>query len=440
MMLSAATKVEPIVTESNKALPSNTNTQPAAQDGDSSVDKDTSSKTPEKNNSEQKTTSNSEKTPAKKSPPPSETGKPPAQKKGSGLAIIALIFSLIAIIIALLTAGYFWQKEDQQSQQISHLRTQSSEQSQQMSALRSDLQQQSQYVNTLLNEQKNALGNLSKQTYSNSQKLSDLGARSRSDWLLAEAEYLMRLANQRLNLEKDVNSAEAMLSSADKILAEIDDPGLFDIRKTLANEITSLQQLRHLDIQGIYFKLAALIDSIQAIKQQNLRNFEAPQPESTALVSDTDANGTSDKLLQLWNTIWQDLKQAVSIRRLDEPLPPLLAPEQHYYLKQNLRMMLEQASLGLLDGRTDIYQSSLQKASTWLSDYFITEDPSIQQIQKTISQLSSQEITQSLPDISHSLRLTKAKIESFYRQHTLNKLSSPDTETSSDANSEGALP
>src|SRR5690606_32604161 len=96
-----------------------------------------------------------------------------------------------------------------------------------------------------------------------------------------------------------------------------------------------------------------------------------PSDSATNEAPETQNSAGTNVLASLWQSIWQDLKQAVTIRRLDQPLPPLLAPEQHYYLKQNLRLMLEQASLALLDKNAEVYQASLTKAAAWLTQYFL---------------------------------------------------------------------
>jgi len=112
------------------------------------------------------------------------------------------------------------------------------------------------------------------------------------------------------------------------------------------------------------------------------------------------------------------------IKRLDKPLEPLLAPEQSYYLKQNLRLMLEQASVALLDRKQAAFRHSLGKASRWIEQYFSDTETHTQVLQQTIQQLGREQITHSLPDISVSLQLLKAKIEAMYRNHQMDRLSS----------------
>jgi uroporphyrin-3 C-methyltransferase len=361
----------------------------------------------------------------------SKTSLPPADKKAALSAkpkknLFSNFLSIVTLILLGACAFYFWQQQNQQTLQIQQILSSSQSNSQSLRSFQNNYEVKINSLNDLSDKQQTLLNSLAQESYFHTQKLADLGARSRTDWLLAEAEYLMHLANQRLTLEQDINSAEAMLTSADKIIEEINDPGLFEIRQALANEIVSLQQISHLDYQGLYLKLNALISSLDKLKQtsflrentseQKIENSTEVKPEST------------NQALAIWKSIWSDLKQAVSIRRLDQPVEPLLAPEQDYYLKQNLRLMLEQASLALIDKNTIIYQSSLSKALSWMNRYFSQDDKQVLSLQNSIADMSAFKIDQDLPDISKSLRLTKTKIESFYKQHSITKLSTPDSE------------
>lgn len=364
--------------------------------------------------------------------PPAEVKKPGKTKQSTNR--FSIFISVITLIILCLAAFYFWQQQAKQSLQVEHLLSIYKKDDKKIDGLQQTTQQQINSLNDLGNKQQILLNSLAKESYLNSQKLSDLGARSRTDWLLAEAEYLMHLANQRLTLEQDISSAEAMLSSADKVIEEINDPGLFEIRQALASEIVSLQQVSHLDYQGLYLRLDALAESIDSIKQRTFIKETSHVPAETNQVSQQETSA----LLKAWSSIWNDLKQAVSIRRLDQPVEPLLAPEQNYYLKQNLRLMLEQASLALLDKNTVIFQSSLNKASTWIRQYFEQDDQQIQALQNALSDMAKYNIDQTLPDISKSLRLTKSKIEGFYKNHSLSKLSTPDSEIKAENNDQGS--
>lgn len=361
----------------------------------------------------------------------SNTSLPPTDKKTAAPAKpkesrFPTVLSIITFILLCICVFYFWQQQNQFALKIQQVSSSSQGASQNLNSFQQGIQQQINALSNLSNKQQTLLNSLAQESYIHTQKLSDLGARSRTDWLLAEAEYLMHLANQKLTLEEDISSAEAILASADKTIEEINDPGLFEIRKALASEIVSLQQVSHLDYQGLYLKLNALIDSLDQLKQTSFLLENTPK-QDTEKLEDAKPEEVS-KILAIWTSIWNDLKQAVSIRRLDQAVEPLMAPEQHYYLKQNLRLMLEQASLALIDKNTVIYQSSLTKALSWVNRYFSQEDNQVTALKNTLAEMSMFKIDQTLPDISKSLRLTKVKIESFYKQHSINKLTTPDSE------------
>jgi uroporphyrin-3 C-methyltransferase len=288
------------------------------------------------------------------------------------------------------------------------------------------LQERFKELDVLIEAQSLVSHKLKQQSAFNSQQLHDLGARNRADWLMAEAEYLMHLANQRLSLEHDVRSAEAILVSADQVLAENDDPGLLMVRKTLANEILALQQTKTADIEGLYVRLSAMIKSLDRL---NARAFLSQKPDETMKDDITNSalasTETSFTWQGLWKEIWQDLQKVFIIRRLDHTVEPLLAPEQSYYLKQNLRLILEQASLSILDRNQVTYQDSLEKASLWLNAYFDLTDTETRALLKHVETMKQAQISPTIPDISGSLRLLKEKIESMYLNHSLGKLSRP---------------
>ena len=277
-------------------------------------------------------------------------------------------------------------------------------------------------------DQNSFLNRLDKQSLYNTEKLTEMGASSRADWLLAEAEYLMHLANQRLMLQNDLKSAEAVLVSADKVLAEINDPGLLPIRETLNQEILSLQQLSHIDRDGIFMQLSAIISSLETLSESaylNTKKAEITQkPEQQAESSQDHGNWK-----QIWQEIWGELKKVVLIRRLDQPVAPLMAPEQSYYLKQNLRLMLEQANLAVLEQNQAVFQHSLKQASIWLENYFDVQDRQTITLITKLANMQELNIAYETPDISKSLRLLKSKIEAMYLNHSLGKLSNPTTVT-----------
>lgn len=240
---------------------------------------------------------------------------------------------------------------------------------------------------------------------------------NRTDWLIAEAEYLLRLANQRLNMEKDFDGALMILQSADKVLAETRETGLYPVRKAVAEEILKLQSVARADRTGLYLKLEALISQIEALNQ-DLFFKDSPLTEE---MQKTKAEQAAAQPIAL---TWQDrvdsalarLEKYFVIRRTDEPVEPLMAPDQIYYLQQNLRLMLEQAELALLDRNQALYESSLNKAERWISKYFRTNDAVTKALVSSLSTLKSEKVDAELPEIGGSLRVLKSLMETIYQQ------------------------
>lgn len=278
--------------------------------------------------------------------------------------------------------------------------------------LRSLAQQKEQQTESLKKAQRETTQKLAEL----STTLLQMGGASRTEWLLAEAEYLLRLANQRLNIEKDPAGATAVLKAADKVLVEADDAGLFDIRKKLSEEILAMEMVSQSDSDGLYLKLEAMINGIDNLEQTYFlkENSAKKQHRSNTSMADAAPQGT-------WDKIKTELNKLVNFRRLDAPVEPLLSPEQTYYLKQNLRLMLEQAQLALLKKNEALYQSSLKKSSKWIAQHFQKDEAPVRVIQKTLSELVEQKIDPELPDISGSLNLLKARIKLLYKQHALSK-------------------
>ncbi len=87
--------------------------------------------------------------------------------------------------------------------------------------------------------------------------LAALLGRSEQGWGLSEVEYLLRIANQRLLLQRDVKTAKLALISADARLRELADPHYFGVREQIAAELEALEAVPTVDTDGIYASLQA---------------------------------------------------------------------------------------------------------------------------------------------------------------------------------------
>ncbi len=224
---------------------------------------------------------------------------------------------------------------------------------------------------------------------------------ARTEWAHAELSYLIKLANHRAALAQDVSGAKTALTLADDRARALGEPGLFPLRSLLADEIQALSALPEVDIVGLSAKLQSAIkrvDSLQILISPEVNESTAVAPEASA----TDAAAEEGKWEQAAGEAWQALRSLVVIRHQTEGDKAVLAPEQRYFLYQNLRLKLDTAKLALLRGEEAIYADSLQSANQWTQDYFAgaERDAMVQ----ALTDLQAQKIAVTLPDISGSLQ------------------------------------
>lgn len=253
-------------------------------------------------------------------------------------------------------------------------------------------------------------------------ELAQLRIIDRGDWLLAEAEYLLRLANQRAILGQDAPSAAVLLTQADKVLAELIEPSesrllanikkVTAIRQQIADERDALILRSDIDREGLYLQIEALIKLLEKTPVIDLHKL-SDAATSARFEEENPLAPTS-----LGERFYRSLRQAlekigayVRIQRHDEALKMLLSPSEQLYLKQNLRFMLEQAQIAVLQRQQPIYENSLSKAKGWITEYYRI-DPALKiKILAELADISRHNVEEPLPDISGSLVSLKALIK-----------------------------
>jgi uroporphyrin-III C-methyltransferase len=91
-------------------------------------------------------------------------------------------------------------------------------------------------------------------------------------------------------------------------------------------------------------------------------------------------------------------------------------PQWEGLVRQNLRMLLEQAQVALLSGNQTLYHESLQRSQHWVGEFFETDEAAARAMSREITQLQDQTIAVDMPDISRSLRALDEAIEQRVQQ------------------------
>ncbi|HEV8077030.1 MAG TPA: uroporphyrinogen-III C-methyltransferase [Marinobacter sp.] len=322
------------------------------------------------------------------------------------------LISIIALVLVLLLALWNWQQwnNSQISQQVlKNLQQETAQLDSRYGERGSQQAQRLQSLTDAVATQRELIAIQQRQIDHNATTLLEAGNRTRTDWLLAEAEYLLRVANQRLLIEKDIKGAASALQAADDVLAESDDIGVYPVRQQLAREMLALKSIVAVDRTGLYLQLEAAIDSIHQLTDQALIHENAPGFMLSTGASEVDA-GEPNIAVRAWRSFIRTLKQVVVVRRLDEQVKPLLSPDQSAYARLNLQLMLEEAELAVLRGNQTLYQKSLEKARTTVQEWYNADNARVSALADTLGELASHNVDPELPDISRSLALLKQRV------------------------------
>ena len=232
---------------------------------------------------------------------------------------------------------------------------------------------------------------------------------SSQDWVYAEVEYLVRMANQRVLMEQDANSALQLLQSADEIIRETDGLTAHGLRAALARDIAALKAVNAPDTQGIYLELSALISQVPSLRR-TLPTYEAP---TSQIDQSPDAAGYLARFLGLVRLAGNKLAHLVDFRRDEVEIKRILPPKEEYFLRQNLVLKLQIAQMALLEGNRGIFESALGEAQVWVSASFDEENPGTVAMLESITRLSASQVSVDLPDIAGSLKAARSQLAGF---------------------------
>ena len=273
--------------------------------------------------------------PAMESTPPPEN---PPRKNRSGMAGIALGAIAIAIALALGAGLYSYGKHQASAQTatndalVTQLTALQKQQDQQKAELEKTIKQQT----NALDEANRHQANLARQLDEVQQKVATISGSDAKTWLLAQADFLVKLAGRKLWSDQDVTTAAALLKSADASLADMNDPSLITARRALTDDISSLSAITQVDYDGIILKLNQLANQVDNLRLADNDNDDTPMDSDGSELSSTVAEWRQN-LVKSWHNFMDSF---ITIRRRDETAVPLLAPNQDVYLRENIRSRL----------------------------------------------------------------------------------------------------
>lgn len=348
-----------------------------------------------------------------KEKPPTSTGK--------SIAILALLVALSSVSAS---AWHWWQtrNEDQQNQSMSEsfatLQAEQQQLANDLRALRRQLdsteqavgeQEFSQQVRQLesLEAQVNSLRGQSSEdvatieslqgnirsldgrlaaTESGLVSLATNSQNSRVEMDVAEIDFLLRTASERLSLFSDPAAADLALLAADIQLEALDDPMFLSVRQRIASARHTLAMLPEVDRLALTNELSALQSKIAMLPFRG----EEEIVENVELADDAG----------WWESFKYTMSSLVTVRRNAPDDNGLLSLEDKDYLRQGLWLQLESARLALMRNDTDGWQRSLTRVEETLKQFFLMNARLTQEYLGASSDLKRAEVAPAMPDIS----------------------------------------
>ena len=224
-----------------------------------------------------------------------------------------------------------------------------------------------------------------------SEEMAKARADTRDSYVLAEAEYLLKLAEQRLVIERNTETALRLMHTAQVLLGGFDDGRLLHVHKQIAADIQRLSVIPNIDVVGLQAKLLALDEIIDALilPARRFERIESNQdPEEAGWIS--------------------TLSEFIRIRKVDVPITPLVSAADVGRAKEVLRLSLEQIKAALIREDQLTFDAAIKQAKRLTINYFDIESVAGQQVLSTLESISTQNVTRDIPDAASGLRALKS--------------------------------
>lgn len=233
-------------------------------------------------------------------------------------------------------------------------------------------------------------------------------SRSRDENVVADMEAAVRVALQQSAITGSAEPLVAALSQIDERLARYNQPRLERVRRAVARDLERVKAIGVADVASLSIRLdeaVRLVDELPllAVAEPRRSGAEAAQRRSAAraAAAASPAQAASaatatwrDQALELWDhslaAVWGEVRSLVRVTRIDSPDAVLAAPDQVFFIRENLKLRLLNARLALLSRQFDSAQADLRDAQATLDRYFDRNAKRVQSASDLLRQVMNQ--------------------------------------------------
>ncbi|SFU86151.1 uroporphyrin-3 C-methyltransferase [Polaromonas sp. YR568] len=338
---------------------------------------------------------------------------------------------LVAALAAggLLVSGLLWQKLGNIQEELARRSIDSGAQAIEARTLARQAQEGTRELSARLAIQETRISEVSLQRTQLEELMQSL-SRSRDENLVVDVESALRLAQQQAQLTGSAEPLLAALKSADQRLSRAAQPRLNPLQRAIAKDMDRIKAATLTDVPVLMLKLDELARMADELPVANAMvagtaarvaptpaPAPAPAPAAPAPARASSAAAAESKPSMLvfdklslsgWSqrtmdTLREEGRKLLRVSRIDQPEAALLSPEQSFFLRENLKLRLLNARLGLLSRQTDSVRADLASASAWLNKYFDPSSRKTQTAAQLLAQVQGQLKTSELPRLDETM-------------------------------------
>lgn len=315
----------------------------------------------------------------------------PAHRGSQGGKALLYAVGTVAVV-ALAASGLLWQKLSTIQETLARQSQDASAQAIEARTIARQAQEQVTEASARLTVQETRVSEVALQR-SQLEELMQSLSRSRDENLVVDIESSLRLAQQQAQLTGSLEPLIAALKSAQQRIERAAQPRLAPVQRAITRDLERIASASVADTAGLLGRLDDLVRQVDDLPLQNAvaqaaatrrMNARGAMPPSSEAPAPADQTWWQALLQRSWEVVRDEARDLVRVSRIDQPEAILVSPDQAFFLRENLKLKLLNARLGLLARQSESARADLAAASAALNKYF---DPASRRTQSAATVL-----------------------------------------------------
>ena len=339
----------------------------------------------------------------------------------TGFSRLFTIFMIAALAISMLASFYLWRKLTNIQEHLARQSADATNLSVEARSLAKNAQEIAREASAKSSLNESRLSEVALQRSQLDELMQSL-SRSRDENLVVDVESALRLAQQQAQLTGSVEPLLAALKTADQRLTRAAQPRLNAVRRALASDTDKIKAAAVTDIPSLLVNLDEInrlvedlpvlntVAEVAKVDKQNTPSKMVGSKSAATTAVRTTTNQEADWSTSLqnfmqsnWQIVRAELGKLVRVSRIENPDAVLLSPEQTYFFRQNLKLKILNARLGLLGRQIQSAKSDLASVADDVRKYSDPTSKQVQTLQSELSSVQSQLGNAAIPALDSSL-------------------------------------